>query len=180
MNETAFQIPEAALALVGVPGRQMVAPEPIDRGAIRRFAQAIMDDDAIYYDENEARHRGFDDIVAPPFFPVHAMRRPGDAPDPFVEFDSNPDFDGAANWAELSGLPRLPLPFKRLLNGGNTIDVWSLARPGDIVAVQSVYVSLQPKIGKQGPMVIATTRREFTDFVSGRPLLTDRQVHIWR
>ena len=41
----------------------------IEKGAIRRFAEALGDYNPIYYDEDYARASGFSSVVAPPTFP---------------------------------------------------------------------------------------------------------------
>ncbi len=42
----------------------------VEKGAIRRFAEAIGDFNPIYYDEEYARASGYPTIVAPPTFPA--------------------------------------------------------------------------------------------------------------
>ena len=41
----------------------------VEKGAIRRFAEALGDYNPIYYDEDYARASGFASVVAPPSFP---------------------------------------------------------------------------------------------------------------
>ena len=42
----------------------------IEKGAIRKFAEAIGDDNAIYHDESVAKARGYRSLVAPLTFPT--------------------------------------------------------------------------------------------------------------
>jgi acyl dehydratase len=42
----------------------------VEAGAVRRFADALMDDNPIYRSERAARAHGYRGIVAPPTFPV--------------------------------------------------------------------------------------------------------------
>src|SRR5690242_21607230 len=42
----------------------------VEKGSIRRFAEAIGDYNPIYYDEEYARASGYPTIVAPPTFPA--------------------------------------------------------------------------------------------------------------
>ncbi|AKC70764.1 FAS1-like dehydratase domain-containing protein [Pandoraea oxalativorans] len=51
----------------------------VERGAIRKFADAIGDDNPLYRDEAFARRHGYDGIVAPPTFPT-CFRAPKDPP----------------------------------------------------------------------------------------------------
>ena len=43
---------------------------PVERARVREFALAIGEDNPIFFDPEEARRRGFPDIVAPPTFTV--------------------------------------------------------------------------------------------------------------
>ena len=43
---------------------------PIERGKVREFALAVGEDNPIFFDPQEARRRGFPDVVAPPTFTV--------------------------------------------------------------------------------------------------------------
>ena len=42
----------------------------VERGAIRRFAEAIGDDNPLWRDAEFARSQGYPDVIAPPSFPV--------------------------------------------------------------------------------------------------------------
>ena len=49
----------------------------IEKGQIRRFAQAIGEDNAIHTDEAAAKAAGFPSLVAPPTFPAALFRLDG-------------------------------------------------------------------------------------------------------
>ncbi len=50
----------------------------VEKGAIRKFADAIGDDNPIYFDENYAKKLGFSSLVAPPTFPMtFTIPKPG-------------------------------------------------------------------------------------------------------
>lgn len=42
---------------------------PVERGKIREFAGAILDDNPVYRDREYARSKGFKDVIIPPTFP---------------------------------------------------------------------------------------------------------------
>src|SRR5512141_2859776 len=112
---------EALKKYIGLHSATEVACDPVERGAVRRYAQAIMDEDPIFSEHcaNNARYGG---PVAPPLFPTHLMRRPFGAPDPIQDNARNPDFDGLSLSAS-SGLPEIePLKGYALLNGGSEIE----------------------------------------------------------
>ncbi len=45
-------------SFIGVESDILSAPEPVEFGAVRRYAQAIMDEDPIFADENAAKEQG--------------------------------------------------------------------------------------------------------------------------
>ncbi|VVE62060.1 hypothetical protein PCA31118_00885 [Pandoraea captiosa] len=51
----------------------------VERGAIRKFADAIGDDNPLYRDDAFARAQGYEGIIAPPTFPT-CFRAPNDLP----------------------------------------------------------------------------------------------------
>ena len=51
----------------------------VEKGAIRKFALAIGDDNPLYFDRDYAVRHGYDDILAPPTFPT-CFRPPEDPP----------------------------------------------------------------------------------------------------
>jgi acyl dehydratase len=59
---------EIDLSLVGSLSAPFVVE--VERGAIRRFAEAVGDPSPLYRDAAAARDAGFDDIPAPPTFPT--------------------------------------------------------------------------------------------------------------
>lgn len=60
------EVPEDVRALIGTRSEWWTAPEPIDRSFVRRFADAVFDDSAIYRDERVARDAGYATVPGPP------------------------------------------------------------------------------------------------------------------
>lgn len=180
MNDDTNYITEQVRSLVGIEGEPVDAPEPVDRSSVRRFAQAIMDEDPLYWDESYAIASGYETIVAPPLFPLHALRRHGGTPDPLAVLTEDSEYDGAGDFASRFGLPKLPIPLRRLLNGGNSVEVWSLARVGEWITARAGYEDVYQKAGRQGPLVFSVIETRYTTKTTGRLLLTSKQVHIWR
>lgn len=54
--------------LIGVANEPVY--EEIEKGAIRKFARAIGDDNPIYFDEKAAKAKGYPSLVAPLTFPT--------------------------------------------------------------------------------------------------------------
>ena len=153
-------------AFVGVSGPRRAAPERVGADTLRRFAQAAMEDDPIHWDEEAARARGYDGVVAPPLFPLHAFPRPAGTPDPLDALRDDPDWDGIELVED--GLPPLEIPLPRLLNGGVAAEVFALARVGDLIHAQSRYADVSEREGSSGPMVFVVVE---TDYSTGDELL---------
>ena len=67
---------------IGVSSEADFACDAVETGAVRRFAQAIMDEDPAYLGETNDANRRFGGPVAPPLFANHMVRRPLGTPDP--------------------------------------------------------------------------------------------------
>ena len=170
---------DEARQMVGVTSDWIYASEPVDRSAIRRFAQAVMDDNPIYWSDSAATAAGYTAVVAPPLYPLHALRRPGGVGDPLEAARKSADYDGAGDATARFGLPKLPIPCVRLLNGGNTLDIFSLATVGDLIRCQSRYLSIEEKEGRSGAFIVSILESQYQTS-DGRRLLNGKQVHIWR
>jgi acyl dehydratase len=110
----------------------------VERGAIRRFAEAIGDPNPIYVEEEAARQGGHPTVVAPPTFP-------------FV-LTVNERFRNS-----------LDLGTRSLLHGEQQFDY---ARPivaGDRITVRSRVADVQERTGASGPMDILVFEDEGRD-----------------
>ena len=164
----------------GMTGAAIVAAMPLERDALRRFVQAIMDRDPLYCDEAIARQTKYGGPVAPPLYPGHAFRPPAGGPDPLDALHDDPDADGSAgNEGVLFGLPPIASPFKRLLNGGNEIEFYRCLAVGERCVARARYADVRLKQGKSGAMLLVTIETEFST-ESGELLLINRQTLIWR
>jgi acyl dehydratase len=109
----------------------------VERGAIRKFAEAIGDDDPIYVDEKAAQAVGFKTIVAPPTF--LCTFRPQKLPDLHIQF----------------GRVRL--------NGGNEYEYYRPIYAGDTITLTARYVDVRERSGRTGSMVFVITELTFTN-----------------
>jgi hypothetical protein len=164
----------------GMAGAPLLAPMPLERDTLRRFAQAIMDRDPLYYDTVYAAGTKFGELVAPPLYPVHAFRPPAGGPDPLDILRAQPDADGAAgNDGVYFGLAPIESPFKRLLNGGNEIEFYRCLAVGEKCVAKARYADVQLKQGKSGSLLLMVIETEFHT-EAGELLLVNRQTLIWR
>lgn len=151
---------EALKKYIGVQSETETACDPVERGAVRRYAQAIGDEDPMFWEAcpNNARFGG---PVAPPLFPTHMFRRAFGAPDPLQQRARDPDFDGLVS-AAASGLPELePIRHLALLNGGSEIEFFRYARHGETVKLRSRYADIVEKDTSKGPMLLVIIETEY-------------------
>jgi acyl dehydratase len=110
----------------------------VERGAIRRFAEALGDPNPIYSDEAAARATGHAALVAPPTFPIALA--------------SNERFRHS-----------LDLGTRSILHGEQQFE---FARPvvaGDRITVRSRVADVQERAGASGPMDVLVIEDEGRD-----------------
>ncbi len=114
----------------------------VDNTGCRQFARAVGYTDAVFYDEDYARRRGYRGILAPAGFLGHQVIVPGQparTPEAF----------------------RLEIPYKRVLNGGTDIEYFSDVCAGDVLTAATKLTNLAEREGKVGPMLIVDTETTF-------------------
>lgn len=147
---------------IGMQTELQLACDPVERGAVRRYAQAIMDIDPIYMDEQALRATRYPKPVAPPLFPNAMLRLPYGERDLVQERAADPDFDGAVGSSTL-GLPPLPLINSPLLNGGSEVELFRFAEHGEQVWLQSRYLEIYEKESSKGVMLFVVIETDFLD-----------------
>lgn len=105
----------------------------VEKGHIRRFAQAIGDDNPLYFDEEYARKSRYGGIIAPPTFPT------------VFGFEGERVFEG------------LEFDRSRLLHGEQEYEYFQPIKAGDTISYRTSIVAVVNKQGKSGPMDIVTT-----------------------
>jgi acyl dehydratase len=107
----------------------------VEKGAIRKFAEAIGDEDLIYHDERAAQAAGFKTLVAPPTF--------------LCTFRAQE-------------LPDLKMQFGRVrLNGGNEYEYYQPIYAGDTITITANYAAVTERTGRTGNMVFVITELTF-------------------
>jgi acyl dehydratase len=165
-------------AFIGRESEPVTAWEVVEPGAVRRFTQAIMDDDPVYWDASAAAESRYGAPVAPPLYPGFAFRRLPGTPDPLDRAKENRDFDGigGAGGGRLPEIPGLPV---RTLNGGVEAEFFALARHGDRITAQSRYADIYEREGRTGKMVFIVTETTYTN-QEGQVLAKIRNTGIRR
>ncbi len=107
----------------------------VERGAIRRFAEAIGDPNPLFNDEAAARRSRYGGMIAPPTF----CRSLG------------------------GGFFNVPLPLARALDGGSEWEYSEPIRPGDRITVVSKLADIREAAGRMGTMVFIVTETRYTN-----------------
>jgi acyl dehydratase len=129
-------VTDEAKALIGKESEPYTVD--IERGAIRRFAEAIADPNPVFNDEKSARRTRFGGMIAPPTF----CRSLGIG----ARFDI-----------------RLNLPGFRGLDGGSDWEYFEPIRPGDRITVVSRLADIREATGRLGPMAFIVVETRYTN-----------------
>ena len=112
----------------------------IEKGMIRKFAEAIDDPNPLWQDEAYAKKARYGSIVCPPTF-LMAL-----------------ELTEQVLWAK-----SVKCPLKGFLNGGNEFEYYQPIKLGDIISVTGKLVDPQEKEGKTGKIVIMLTEQTYTN-----------------
>ena len=183
MNDETYITPEMK-ATIGREGEPNESTMEATLSEHRRFVQAIMDEDPIYYDEEYAKKTRYGTIVCPPLFPSSLSRRPLGTPDPLTDgFNRNPEFDGlAASGAggNRGGGPAMDLShIPRMLNGGNEIEIFQYMKLGEKTVSKTRVADIFEKTGRSGRMVFIVNETEVRND-RGELLMISRGTSIRR
>ena len=125
-------------AAVGVESEPSVYE--IERSSIRRWAEAIGDDNPLYRDEEYARSKGYRSIVAPPGFIAQYA------------------FPVKAGGGGRRGFNS---PFSRNLNGGNEYEFFKPVQAGDTITSTSKLAQLFERDGRMGKMLFSISETTY-------------------
>jgi hypothetical protein len=165
---------------IGLTAPPTTAALPLEQDTLRRFVQATMDDDPVYYDEEVASASKYGAICAPPLYPLHAFRRASGTADPLDAIIENRDADGAGDGADAYyGLEHIKVPFNRILNGGLEVESYRCLRKGEKAVASPRYSKVTPKKGSSGDFLLVTIETRFTT-EAGELLMISRHTMVWR
>lgn len=163
---------------IGMETELQLAFDPVERGAVRRYAQAIMDIDPAYMWPEAIQGTRYAKPVAPPLFPNAMLRLPYGERDLVQERAGDPHFDGAVGSSTL-GLPPLPLVGSPLLNGGSEVEMYRLAEHGEQIWLKSRYLDIYEKESSKGTMLMVVIETDFLDR-DGKLVMRFRKTQIRR
>ena len=136
--------------MIGVESKPVVAE--VEKGSIKRFAEALEDGNPLWQDEAKARKAKYGGIIAPPTF----LRTMGED-------------------LEMETLSKIPL--KNILDGGSEWEYFEPVRSGDQISVTFKVVELKEREGRMGKMVIMTGQYTYTNQF-GEVVATQRPTAI--
>lgn len=110
----------------------------VEKGAIRRFAEALGDPNPIYHDEEAARAAGYRSLIAPPSFPA--------------------TLSGGVDVREI-----LALKDRQVLVGEQSFEYYRPVCAGDRLLITSRVVDIYEKLGTGGVMDFAVVEDEGRD-----------------
>ena len=110
----------------------------VEKGAIRRFAEAVDDPNPLYTDEEYARNTPYGGIVSPPGFFGWPVRHK-------VGMETLLGTEAVLN---IAGTPK-----SNVFNAGNECELFLPVRPGDVLVASPKLAELYEKSGKSGRML---------------------------
>ena len=126
-------------SLVGVESEPSVYE--IERGPIRRWAEAIGDTNPLYHDEEYAKKKGYRGLVAPPTF--------------ITQYAFPVKVGKSAR--------RVRSPLTRNLNGGNEYEFFKTVCAGDILTATTKLADIREREGRLGKMLFVIYETTFRD-----------------
>jgi acyl dehydratase len=123
---------------VGVESKPKVFE--VEKGHIRRFAEAVQDANPLWQDEGYAGKSRYGNIIAPPTFLQ----------------------DQAIN-AFVDELLELKCPLPRLLNGGQEVECYKPMMPGDVITSTAKLADLREKEGRNGRLLFMGVESTLTN-----------------
>lgn len=132
-------IPEEAKQFIGRTDPPII--RHVEKGAIRRYAKVVGNDNPLHYDEEYAKETKYGSIIAQPGFWGWPTRTPS----------------SSTGLAEIVGELQAALAsggFPRILDGGISYDFFLPVRAGDTIVSSPKVTGLSEKEGKSGSMII--------------------------
>lgn len=146
----------------------------IDLSRLRLFADAVGGLRPIHFDPASREAKAAGGVLAPPLFPLHALESmPGRRP-----LSLHREAMGREGVNEIGRDMRRLFGLEIAWNGGNRVEIQSLARAGERVAAESVLVGAFAKRGKRGGRMLFFETLNRYSVVKGRELLVERQTMV--
>lgn len=171
------KVPRNIQEMVGKPLDVIESVVPVDLSRLRLMADAVMNVNPQHYHPEKAAQGAFGGVVAMPLYPLHGLEAWPDT----KPFDPDPKALGREGVTDVGRLDvkRLGLTPGGIFNGGNFVEIHSLARPGDTIAAESILAGAAYRTDHPGgPAIFVDTLNTYRT-TSGRPLITERQIMVY-
>ncbi len=157
-------LPEGVTRLIGKSGDTVIME--VEKGAIKRYADAVGDFNPIYWDEDYARGSRYGSIIAMPGFFGWPTR--------WAESGPNSSKLREGLFAALA-----QAGYNRALEGGIEYEFLSPVRAGDVLTALPGITSISERETKKGTLVFSVTETTYTN-QSGDLVARVRQTLIHR
>jgi acyl dehydratase len=139
-------LPEEVTKLIGKAGDPMILE--VERGAIKKFADAVGDNNPLYWDNEYARNSRYGSIIAPPGFFGWPTKWTGAMP-----------FFPKIREELISALKNAG--YSRLLDGGIEFDFYQPVRAGDTLVSVMKIADVYTRESKGGTLVFSVTETSY-------------------
>jgi acyl dehydratase len=172
------EVAPAINAWLGKQTDQRKSCYPVDLSRLRLFADAVMGLAPVHFDPAAASASPWGGVVAPPLFPLHGLEAMPDS----LPLSEDPRAQGREGVNEIGRdvAERFGLDAAGGLNGGNRVQIHSLARAGERIEAVSKLVGAHTRTGKRGGQMLLLETLNLYSESGGRPLLTERQTVVLR
>ncbi|MFH1141878.1 MAG: MaoC family dehydratase N-terminal domain-containing protein [Chloroflexota bacterium] len=162
MTTSGSKLTDEIKAMIGVEGEFLEASWwVVEKEGLRRFTQAVMDQDPRMWDEDFARSTRYGEIVTPGIYVTYLGKTPPWAEDRVaLAYQQNPGSDGRPREAARprGALPPIRTDLVRALNAGNDEEILQYPSLGDRIYQQQRYADIVERVGRDGSrMLIITT-----------------------
>jgi acyl dehydratase len=150
-------LPKEVTQFIGTSSSAVVFE--VEKGAIKKFADAVDDSNPLYWDEEYARNSRYGSLIAPPGFfgwPVHLARGQTFLRTAKQEGTESEKVGDLAIELAKAGYPRN-------LDGGMEYEFFAPVRAGDILSGSSRITDITEKKGATGTLIFVTTETNYSN-----------------
>ncbi|MFH1604704.1 MAG: MaoC family dehydratase N-terminal domain-containing protein [Pseudomonadota bacterium] len=160
MSTESLVVDDEVKAIIGKRGPVRSATDEVSSSEMRRFAQAIFDDNRIYFDEQAALKSRFGARVGPGTFVISSLRPSIPfADDPLRRIGSDEDATGTE---ETRPRPR-GWENRYYFHAGDEVELFRLPQVGDRISSQPYVKDIYAKTGRSGNVAYYVARNDFKD-----------------
>jgi acyl dehydratase len=135
-------LPEEIKKLIGTSGQ--IQLYEVEKGAIRRFADAVDDPNPLYYDEEYAKNSKYGSIIAPPGFFGWPLKQTRNSP-----LAINIPLELESAFAQAG------YPLSLVLDGGMEYEFFLPVHVGDVLSATTTVRSLRERSSENGTIIVA-------------------------